>query len=135
MFKRWPRSRVKSLRNGRWRTLIPGLRAPVESHALMRSLIAGPGADIFRSNFQSHRLSLTIHFSQEFNVVLQHIGHIRMYGPKRFLPNRQGAFEEGLGLGVPALRFVEVCQIVEFCGGIRMIGAEDLLTDGQGAFI
>jgi len=115
--------------------LIPALGEPVESHALMRSLIAGPGADIFHANFQSHSLSLTIHFSQQFNVVLQHIGHVRMYGPKRFLRNRQCAFEERLGLGVPALRFVEVCQIVEFCGGVWMIGAEGFLTDGQGAFI
>ena len=58
-----------------------------------------------------------------------------MRGAKRFLPNCQGAFEERLGLGVPALRFVEVCQIVEFYGGIRVIGAEDFLTDGQGAFV
>src|SRR5262245_24659514 len=116
-------------------SLIPALGAPVESHTMTRSLIAGPGADIFRASFQSYSLSLTIHFPQQFNVVLQNSGHVRMYSPKRFLPNCQGAFEERLGLGVPALRFVEVCQIVEFCGGIRMIGAEGFLTDGQGALL
>ena len=47
-----------------------------------------------------------------------------MRGAERFLTGGQSAFEERLGLGAPALRFVEVCQIVEFYGGVRMVGAE-----------
>src|SRR5262249_62309654 len=101
----------------------------------MRSLPAGLRQDIFRTGFQFYSLNLTIHFSQKFSVVLQNGGHIRMRGAKRFLPNCQGAFEERLGFGVPALRFVEVSQIVEFYGGIRMIGAEGFLLYGQGAFV
>ena len=58
-----------------------------------------------------------------------------MRGAERFLAGGQSAFEERLGLGAPALRFVEVGQIVEFYGGVRMVGAKGFLTDGQGAFV
>jgi hypothetical protein len=102
---------------------------------LTRSLFADFRVNLFRANFQSYSLGVTIHFSQQFGVVLQNSGHVRMRGAERFLTGGQSAFEEWLGLGAPALRFVEVGQIVEFYGGVGMIGAEGFLSGGQGAFV
>jgi hypothetical protein len=69
----------------------------------VRSLTGSLRIDIFRASFQFYSLGLAIHFSQQFSVVLQNGGHVRMRGANRFLPNCQGAFEERLGLGVSAL--------------------------------
>jgi hypothetical protein len=41
-----------------------------------------------------------------------------MISAERFLADGESAFVERLGLGVLALRFVKVCQIVEAYGGV-----------------
>jgi len=69
----------------------------------MRSLLSGLRADLFRASFQFYSLGLTIHFSQQVSVALQHNGDVRMFSAKRFLGNCKGAFAERLGLGIPAL--------------------------------
>ena len=58
-----------------------------------------------------------------------------MVGAERLLADGQGALEERLGLGVVALRTVQLRQVVEAGGGVGMVGAERLLADGQGALV
>ena len=45
----------------------------------------------------------------------------------RLLPDRQGANEEGLGLGISGLFDIQRCEVVETSGDIVMIRPQRLL--------
>ena len=57
--------------------------------------------------------------------------HQRVIGPQRLLFNSNSALQRQLALREPTLRLVEVPQVVEAIGNIRMLRAERLLANGQ----
>ncbi len=58
-----------------------------------------------------------------------------MLGPVDLLEDRQRPLVERLSLGVVALGSVELRQVVEALGHIRVLGSEGLLPDRQRAFV
>ena len=56
-----------------------------------------------------------------------------MLGAERLLADRERALKERLGLGVAAGGLVEIGQIAETIGDLRVLRAESLLVDSEGA--
>jgi hypothetical protein len=83
----------------------------------MRSLLSGLRADLLRASFQFYSLSFTAQLPQQFSIVHQKSGDVRMISAKSFLKNWQSAFEERLGVSVFALCEIEVRQEEKAYGG------------------
>lgn len=56
-----------------------------------------------------------------------------MLGPERLFFDRYGAFAEPPRAGKVAGLLEDECEIAEIAGGIRMVGTERLLIDGERA--
>jgi hypothetical protein len=60
---------------------------------------------------------------------------IWMINAERLLSNGKGALLQRLGFGIAALCSVELCEIVQTTGDIRVLRFERLLSNGKGALV
>lgn len=80
------------------------------------------------------RLSLIRSFSQKRTLLGRHRGSEALR-PEDLLSNGQGTLQQRLDLGVAVLVGVEPGQVAEADGHVRVLGAERLLPDRQGALV
>ena len=89
----------------------------------MTALLAPLGPDRLGAGLRFRSLGTVSNLAEQRGVIPEARGHVGVLWPEGFLPDGQCPLVQRLGSGIPALCPVDLRQVVEFDGKIRMLRA------------